>query len=104
MTLDRAQAIEAVHDGSISAGRCRRGSRGNFFGNFDNKARRRNVHVFGTASQEIRILIAPVVPPGRAPGTNAGLERNAAIVARTAADIAPDDPRSEERRVGTMNR
>src|SRR5262245_54929545 len=91
MTLDRSQAIKTVHDGSISTGGCRCGGRGNFFRDFDDKTRRRYVHVFGAAAQEIWVLIASVVPPGRAPGANARLERNAAIVTRAAANIAPDD-------------
>src|SRR5207247_5890532 len=43
-------------------------------------------------SEEIGEPVAPVVPPGSAPRADARLQRDAAIVARAAGDVAPNDP------------
>ncbi len=63
VALDRSQPLETMHHGPVRAGGCRRRGGGDFFGDFDDQTRRRHVHVFGAASEEIGEPVAPVMPP-----------------------------------------
>ena len=80
-----------MHHRPVGARGGRRGGGGNVFGHFDDQAGRWHVHVLRTTSQEVRELIASVMPPGGAPGADARLERDTAIVTRAAGDVAPYD-------------
>src|SRR3989442_15728283 len=78
VALDRSQPLETMHHGPVRAGGCRRRGGGDFFGDFDDQTRRRHVHVFGAASEEIGEPVAPVMPhearPGQMHGCSATLQ------------------------------
>src|SRR5215510_10488573 len=80
MAFDCPEAVEAVHDRAISAGGSCGGCGGNFFGDFDDQTFLRNIHVFGAAAEKIRMLVAAVMSPRGAAGTDARLKRDRAIV------------------------